>query len=260
MRNVWTIAKREFAHYFVSPIAYAVALILMFLLGLAFLWDVNNQMQQLTSGFGGGSRPSMETVFGFLSTIIMFLAPALTMRLMAEEQNKGTLELLLTAPVREWEIIIGKWLGVWLFALCLLIVTTIVDVLILFSYGNPDVGPIYSGYLGLALMIGAILALGLFASSLTGNLIVSVAVGYGFVVFIWIIGALSQVIQSLAGFLGGRNSTVLDVVTYINFSGHFQDNFLRRGTINTVDIVYFVSIVAVSLFLATRVVEARRWQ
>ncbi|HLF01367.1 MAG TPA: ABC transporter permease [Anaerolineales bacterium] len=258
MRNVWTMAKREFAHYFVSPIAYAVALMFLSLLGLLFVWNVFSVSQQAAGGFGGGAEPTMQWVFGPLSSLILFFAPVLTMRLMAEEQNKGTLELLLTAPVREWEIVVGKWLGAWFFGLCL-IATTLVYGLILFAYGNPDTGPVYSGYVGLALMIGAILAVGLFASSLTGNLIVSVAIGYAFVLFIWIIGAVGDLIQNLAGLLGGRNNELLDFVTYLDFSNHFQNNFMQ-GTISTVDIVYFVSIIAIALFLATRVVEARRWQ
>lgn len=248
MRNVWTLAKREFAHYFVSPIAYAVTLLFLSILGLLFVANVYVVSQQ-------GGAPSVGFVFGPLMSLILFFAPVLTMRLLADEQSRGTLELLLTAPIRDWELVVGKWLGAWLFGLCL-IGTTVVYPLILYAYGNPDIGPIYSGYLGLALVIGAILAVGVFASSLTGNLVVSVAVGYTFILLIWIIGFAGDLLQSLAT---RQNTAIVDLANYLDFSNHFTSTF-NRGIIDTVDIVYFVSLIAISLFLATRVIEARRWR
>ncbi len=257
MRNAWTIAKREFAHYFISPIAYAVALMFLVILGLLFFANVFFMSQQNTSG--GGGEPTMQWVFGPLGSLILFFVPVLTMRLLSEEQSKGTLEILLTVPLKEWELVLGKWLGAWMFGVCL-IATTIVYALILFAYGNPDLGPIYTGYLGLALMIGALLAVGVFASSLTGNLIVAVAFGYAFTLTIWIIGFISDPLQNLAaGFSSGRSNLIVDALNYIDFSGHFQNTF-NRGVIDTSDVVYFLSVIAVSLFLATRVVEARRWR
>jgi ABC-2 type transport system permease protein len=255
MRNTWTIAKREFAHYFVSPIAYAVAIMFLVLLGFLFIVPVGQTAA--SAGMGGGMQPSMEYVFGPLVSLILFFSPVLTMRLLAEEQNKGTLELLLTAPVREWEVVVGKWLGAWMFGLVLL-ATTLIYCLILYAYGNPDTGPIVSGYLGLALLIGAILAVGLFASSLTGNLIVSVAIGYAFVLLIFIIGAASQLAQSV---LGGFSQTqfIANTIKYLDFGEHYYSTF-QRGTIETIDILYFVTVIVVALFLSVRVVEARRWR
>ncbi len=248
MRNVWTIAKREFAHYFVSPIAYAVATLFLSILGLLFVVNVNGLAQQ-------GGEPSMGFVFGPLTSLILFFAPVLTMRLMAEEQSKGTMELLLTAPIKEWELVIGKWLGAWFFGLAL-VATTVVFPLVLLAYGNPDMGPVYSGYLGLALLVGAILAVGLLASALTGNLIVSVAIGYTFVLMIWIIGIAGDL---LTAFTGQATGILSSLVNYLDFSNHFSATF-GRGVIDTVDIVYYVSVIAIALFLATRVVEARRWR
>lgn len=137
MRNIWTVAKREFAHYFVSPIAYAVALMFLGLLGILFVLNVGQPVFSGGGFAGGGPEPTMQYVFGPLTSLILFFSPVLTMRLMAEEQNKGTLELLLTAPVREWEVVVGKWLGAWMFGLVLL-ASTLVYCLILFAYGNPD--------------------------------------------------------------------------------------------------------------------------
>ncbi|MBI4315336.1 MAG: ABC transporter permease subunit [Chloroflexi bacterium] len=248
MRNVWTIAKREFAHYFVSPIAYAVATLFLSILGLLFVVNVNGLAAQ-------GGEPSMGFVFGPLTSLILFFAPVLTMRLMAEEQSKGTMELLLTAPIKEWELVIGKWLGAWFFGLAL-VATTVVFPLVLLAYGNPDMGPVYSGYLGMALLVGAILAVGLLASALTGNLIVSVAIGYTFVLTIWIIGIAGDL---LTAFTGQATGILSSLVNYLDFSNHFSATF-GRGVIDTVDIVYYLSVIAIALFLATRVVEARRWR
>jgi ABC-2 type transport system permease protein len=257
MRNAWTIAKREFVHYFVSPIAYAVALMFIGILGLLFWGNIAISVSQ--SAFGGGAQATMQIVFGPLGSLILFFVPVLTMRLLSEEQNKGTLELMLTAPLREWELVLGKWLGAWFFGLCLVAATS-VYALILYAFGKPDSGTIISGYIGLALMVGALLAIGVFASSLTGNLIVAVAIGYAFTLTIWIIGLIADPLQSIAsGLTNGTTNVIVDALTYIDFSGHFQDSF-NRGVINTADIVYFLSVIVLSLFFATRVVESRRWQ
>lgn len=257
MRNAWTIAKREFVQYFVSPIAYAVAFMFIGILGLLFTAQIAISLGG--SGFGGGAQATMQSVFGPLGSLILFFVPVLTMRSLSEEQNKGTLELMLTAPLKEWQLVLGKWLGVWFFGLCL-IACTGVYALILYAYGKPDSGPILTGYLGLALMIGALLAVGVFASSLTGNLIVAVAMGYAFILMIWIIGVSADLLQGIAAsFTSGSSSVIVDVLDYIDFSKHFQDTF-NRGVINTSDIVYFVSVIVLSLFFATRVVESRRWQ
>lgn len=248
MRNMWTLAKREFAHYFVSPVAYAVAILFLSILGFLFAANVYFISQQ-------GGEPSVSFVFGPLTSLILFFAPVLTMRLIADEQSRGTLELLLTAPLKEWELVLGKWLGSWLFGLSLLAVTVVYPVLMV-AYGNPDLGPVYSGYLGLAFLIGAILALGVLASSLTGNLIVAVAAGYVFVLMIWIVGFAGDLLQALAS---RGNTAMIDFVNYLDFSNHFSNTF-SRGIIDTVDMVYYASVIAVALFVATRIVEARRWR
>ena len=247
MRNVWTIAKREFVHYFVSPIAYAVMLLLFSVSGLWFVYVALSLSQS-------GGEPSISYVFNLFTFLTMMVGPVLTMRLLADEQNKGTLELLLTAPIREWELVVGKWLGAWFFGLCL-VASTLIYVLILFAYGDPDPGPMYATYLGAALFMGAILAVGLFTSSLTGNLIVAVAIGYAFTLIMWIIGVTGNVLET---FTGSTSGVVGVVITYLDISDHFTR--FSQGLIRTVDIVYFVSVIAISLFLATRVVESRRWR
>ncbi len=257
MRNAWTIAKREFAHYFVSPIAYVVALMFLLILGLLFMYRIAMMAQQ--GAFGGGGSISMDSTFGTLSFLALFFIPVLTMRLLSDEQNKGTLELLLTSPLQEWELVLGKWLGAWFFGLCL-IGTTAIYALILFAYGKPDPGPVYAGYLGLALVFGALLAIGLFASSLTGNLIASVIIGLGFTISIYIIGIISDIVEQVAAAIPSNiTSAISTFFKYLNFADHFQSSFVR-GVINTTDIVYFLSVIVIALFLTTRVVQSRRWR
>jgi len=246
MRNVWTIAKREFVHYFASPIAYAVAALIFIVSGLWFVYVTFALSTQ-------GGEPSMSYTFNLFVFLIMMVGPVLTMRLLADEENKGTLELLLTAPIKEWELVLGKWLGSWFFGLCL-VATTLIYVLILFAYSNPDPLPMYAAYLGAALFVGAILAIGVFTSSLTGNLIVAVAIGYAFTLAMWIFGALRNMFESIFGSSGAVGT----VVEYLDISEQFAK--FNRGVIDTSSIVFYISVIAIALFLATRVVESRRWR
>ena len=163
MRNVWTIAKREFNMYFASPVAYAIAFVLLLILGLFFYADFVNAAMQ------GGSPDATRTV-GLFVTLLLFFTPALTMRLMAEEQRTGTIELLLTAPLREWELVTGKWLARFGFVSLLVVLTTIYA-LILNRFVTPglDLGVLAAAYLGLFLIVAAMLAVGVFVSTLFTN-------------------------------------------------------------------------------------------
>ncbi len=196
----------------------------------------------------------LAALYGVAFLTVM-LAVLTSVDTIAGEIASGTIQTIVTKPLRRWEVVIGKWLGAWFFGLAL-VATTVVFPLVLLAYGNPDMGPVYSGYLGLALLVGAILAVGLLASALTGNLIVSVAIGYTFVLMIWIIGIAGDL---LTAFTGQATGILSSLVTYLDFSNHFSATF-GRGVIDTVDIVYYVSVITIALFLATRVVEARRWR
>ena len=189
----------------------------------------------------------MRYLFGNMTLIMMLLTPALTMRLLAEEQSKGTMELLLTSPVRDWEVVVGKYLAsVALFTAMLTL--TIYYPLVLNVYGEPDMGPILSGYLGLFMLGATLLSLGLLASSVTSNQIIAAVLGLALVLGFWLIDALSGIVSgSLAEFF-----------SYLSVSGHFQD--FTRGIIDTKDLIYMLSLIAGSLFLTTRVVETRRWR
>lgn len=236
MRNALAIAGRELQAYFVSPIAYVVTA--AFLLVSGYLFAAILLLSQ---------EATLRYLFGNLTTILLFVAPLLTMRLLAEEQRSGTLELLLTSPVQDWEVVLGKWLAsLGLFAGIMLL--TGYYPLLLWRYGNPDWGPVLTGYGGVLLLGGALLSLGTLTSALTSNQIVAAVLGVGLSILAWLIDALSQ-------FTGSPISGVFD---YLSLSTHFYD-FLR-GIVDTKDIVYYVSVIVVALFLATRVLETRRWR
>lgn len=252
MRNIWAFAKREYWHYFASPMAYAVALMFVVVVGVIFLSNV----------FGAtrfGQPPDATVTNSVMTTLFLFFAPIITMRLLADEQRSGTMELLLTGPVREWELVWGKWLGAWFFSLTLLAITAIYP-FILTIYGNPDLGPVLTGYLGLALLYGAILALGVLASSFTANLVAAAAIGYGFVLSIWIFQGFVDILTALATVASSEPvQAVVAVMGYLDLPSHY-DNLVSVGLINSSDIVYYVSITFIALYITTRIVEARRWR
>ena len=236
MRNVLIIAKRELQAYFVSPIAYVIRTCFLGITGYLFSMILHYSRQA-----------SLQYLFGNVTTILLLIAPVLTMRLLAEEQSKGTIELLLTSPVRDWEIAVGKYLAsLGLFAVML--VLTGYYPLLLRVYGKPDFGPIWGGYLGVFLLGATLLSLGLFTSSLTSNQIVAAVLGFVLVLAFWLVGALSGVVTGTLG----------NVANYLDLSSHFTE--FSQGVIDTKDVVYALSVITGSLFLTTRVLEMRRWR
>jgi ABC-2 type transport system permease protein len=180
--------------------------------------------------------------------LLLIFAPPLTMRLLAEEQRMGTLELLLTSPVRDWEVVLGKFLAS-LAVLLLTVVLTFAYGLMMKIYGNADVGPMAAGYLGLLLSGGALLSIGILTSSMTQNQVVAAVLGVVIILVLWIITGANQFV---------RDPVLTQVLNQLGFFEHTQ-NFWR-GVIDTNDIVYFVSLIALALFLATRILETRRWR
>jgi ABC-2 type transport system permease protein len=243
MRNTWTIAKREFNMYFASPVAYAIAFGLLLILGLFFYADF-----ALAVSFGGNTDPSRT--IGLFVTLLLFFTPALTMRLMAEEQRTGTIELLLTAPVREWELVTGKWLAALGFMFVLVLVTGVYAfILNRFTVPGIDLGALGAAYLGLILLVSAMLALGVFVSSLFSNQIAAFFATMALLLLLWVIG---YPVQNATG-------PVAAFLSHLEFSGHFYSNFFN-GVVDLPGIVYYLSLVGLFLFLAARVVESRRWR
>ena len=235
MRNTRAIALKEFKSYLASPMAYVVTGIFLVLTG--FFFSISSATFFETS------------INGFLQTgslLLLLLASVLTMRLLAEERKMGTLELLLTAPVRDSEVIIGKFLGS-LGILTAMLVLTLYYPILLMVFGDPDMGPIATGYLGLFLLGCASLAVGIFASSLTSNQIVAAVVAGGILFTLWFVGAAADFLPEALG----------EVVSYLSLSYYFSD--FMRGIIDTRGIVYYLSIMALFLFLAIRALENSRW-
>ncbi len=238
MSNIWTITWRELKAYFVSPLAYIISAAFLALAGVFFTFEIIY-----------GREAAMRNTFTTMIFILLILAPALTMRLLAEEQRMGTLELLLTSPLHDWQVVVGKFLGSFILFLTMLVLPMLYYVLLLTVFGPPDYGPIATGFLALILMGASFLALGVFASSLTQNQVIAFFVGEVIGIILWVADAFSSVFTS--GPLG-------EIFRYLSISRHYQDAI--RGVIDTSDVVYTLSIVAIALFLATQVLQTRRWR
>lgn len=243
MRNVWTIARREFRHYFVSPIAYAVALFLFVVLGILFYVNVSFGVQT------GQITPDGRIVMGPMVTLLLLTTPFLTMRLIAEEAASGTIELLLTAPIRDWELVVGKWLGGMGFIGLLLAITWIYPI-VLHRMTTPgiDQGVLIAAYLGVLLMVSAIVGIGVMVSAFFRNSLAAGFVTLAVILILWVIGGL-------ASGTGGVN----EVVRFLSFGDHLFDN-LFQGVVDLGDVLYFLSLTVLSLFVASQVVESRRWR
>lgn len=238
MRNIWTIGAKEFMSYLASPTAYIITA--AFLIGTGFFFALFSQ--------AAFTETSIRGVLGspMYSIIVLLLMSLLTMRLIAEEKKLGTIELLMTAPIRDSELVIGKYVGSVLVMLSMFVFTLYYP-LILVIFGDPDLGPIFSGYLGLILLGSSALAVGMFASSLTSNQIVSAVVGGGILLGLWFLGSIASLLPSTIG----------STVAYFSSANYLPD--FVRGIIDTRGIIYYLSITALFLFLAVRSLENSRW-
>ena len=259
MRNIWTIAKREYDHYFISPIAYVVAFMILLTIGIIFAINLYYFIQNAFQSFG--QTPDISPVTGAFGFLLVLSIPALTMRLLADEARMGTLELLLTAPVRDFELVVGKWLGGFLFILSVLAVTLIYPILLNgIAIGSVKILPalvspgidrqlLLSSYLGIVLVAASFLALGVGISAVFTNQIAAFFVTLSTFVFLWwLIGFPASVLQGSAG----------QVFQYLSMQTHFYEAF-NQGSVHLTDIVYFLSLIAVGLFTGTTAVEIRRW-
>ena len=237
MRNTTTIAWKETKAYFTTPTAYIVGAMFLVLTGIFFVFDMTRPF----------AEASLRNFVSWASLFIMFLAPLLTMRLLAEEQKMGTLELLLTAPVQDWEVVLGKYIASFI-TLMVTISFTLYYVILLYVFATPDTGPILSAYFGLVLYGSAALAIGLMASSLSGNQIVAAVVGIGILLTLSFIDRIASIVEGLAA----------DVLNGVSMNAHFTD--FARGVVDTSHIVYYISMAAVFLFIAVRSLETRRWR
>ena len=247
MRNIWTIAKREFNNYFSSPVAYTVAFLILTIIGIIF---VLNLLTYANNPFGSADSLDTRIITGPMSFMLMLAIPALTMRLLADELRMGTMELLMTAPLRDFELVIGKWLGAFLFIL-VLIGISLVFPLMLNQLVKPGIDQMQmmAGYLGVILTAAALLGLGVGISALFSNQIAAFFTTLVLFVFLWwLVGAPATILPT-----GG------DIFAYLDMSSQVYNNF-NEGVIKLSSLVYFLSLTGLGLFVGSTAVEVRRWR
>jgi ABC-2 type transport system permease protein len=254
MRNMLAIAEREIKSYFASPIAYVVIGFFALLYGYFFyalLSFFEQQSMQMGMGQPGQSMNINQMLIGPVlmnaTVILLFVFPLITMRTYAEEKRSGTIELLLTSPLTDLQIILGKFIGAMLLYSAMLAVT-LIHVGLLFLYGDPEWKPIVTGYLGLLLMGGCFLSVGLLISSLTKNQIVAGMITFAVFLMLW-------VINWIGSFVG---PTAQAVLAHLSITEHFDD--FAKGIIDTKHLVYYASFMAFGLFLTMKSVDSERWR
>jgi ABC-2 type transport system permease protein len=238
VKSIRIICGKELRSYLGTPMAYVVTAIFLALSGTFF------------TAYLASTGYADTSIRGFLSVaqyLMLLFSAVLTMRLVAEERKLGTWELLLTVPVRDVEIILGKFASS-LAVLALMLALTFYYPILLLIFGDPDLGPIMTSYLGLFLLGAASLAVGIFASSLTSNQLVSAVVAGGLLFALWFLGLAGPLAPGPLG----------ELMSYLSLSSHFPD--FIRGVVDTRAVVYYLSITAVFLFLAVRSAEADRWR
>ncbi|PYR96419.1 MAG: ABC transporter [Acidobacteria bacterium] len=258
MRNILAIVERELRAYFTSPIAYVVLTIFVFLSGLFFRsilaqvlqMGLMSQLQAQQLGPRAMDMPGMITR-GFLSTmsvILLFVMPMLTMGLFSEEKKRGTIELLLTSPVTDLQVVLGKFFAAVAFFVILLL-TTWIPTGFLYWYSSPASGPILTAYLGLLLYGLALMAIGLFISTLTENQIIAAVVSFGIVMVLWLVDVFANSVDSSNG---------KAVLTYLSVLNHLDD--FMKGVLSTSHIIFYLSLMLIALFLTYRSIDSLRWR
>jgi ABC-2 type transport system permease protein len=256
MQGLLAIWGREFRAYFISPIFYALSTVFIFIIGFMFYQSLVYYQQIFMQG--AQYPPLMERIninelimrplFNTMSFIaVLILMPMLTMRVFSEEKKTGTIELILTSPVRDWHVILGKFLAAYSLYAAMMGLTLIYP-LILQIYGDPDWGPIWTGYLGLLLMGGSVITIGLFVSSLTENQIVAGVVCFGVALILWMLDFASE---SMTGSIG-------QILGYLSVTRHY-DTF-EKGILDTTDCLFFLSFIYFGLFITVRSLESTRWR
>jgi ABC-2 type transport system permease protein len=255
MRNTLAIAQKELRSYFTSPIGYIAVAVFALLYGYFYVAMLDYFVRQSMSAggqFGGPQamnvnqmmiRPLLQNV----TILLLFVMPMITMRSYAEEKRSGTIELLLTSPLSDAEIIIGKFIGA-LLLWCVMLAVSLIHIALLYAYGRPEWKPIVTAYLGLVLMGGCFISVGLFISSLTKNQIVAGVVTFAVFLFLWIIT-----------WIGSFSGPTVDKVTqYLSIVDQFDD--FAKGVIDTSHLIYYISFIGFGLFLTAKSVDSERWR
>jgi ABC-2 type transport system permease protein len=243
MRNIWIVARRELGALFVQPIAYVFAIFMTLVTGLLFSAQLSFPL------FQGGPPPAIAQIISTFSFLSIFAAPAITMRLLAEEQQTGTIELLMTLPVTDLQVVLGKFLAAFLFYASITALTLIYPIILL-RFGNPDIGPMVSAYLGVLLWGAALLGIGILASALSENQINAFIIAFGIILLLYL-----TLIPAELFTVGPTMATILSELSLQNHLNNFLD-----GLITAKDVLYYLLVTAISLFAAARVLESRRWR
>jgi len=238
VKNTWTITRKEFRSYFDSPVAYIYITFFLMLSSWLFL-----------RGFFLVGQASMRGFFGILPWLLLFFVPAATMRLWAEEKKLGTIELLMTLPVKDHEVVLGKFLASFFFLTVTLALTFSLPILIS-VLGDPDGGAIWGGYIGAVLLGASFLAIGLFVSSLTENQIVA------FIIGITLIFAFFIVSEEFVLYNAPR--PLVPILKFLGLGAHYDS--IGRGVIDSRDVIYYLSVIGFFLFLNVRSIESRKWK
>jgi len=254
MRNIWIIFAKELRSYFVSPVAYLLLTMFAVIFGF-FFWNALGffVFEGMASQMRGQAFPMnvneqiIRPLLSNASVIGLFFIPMITMRLFAEEKRSGTIELLTASPVRDLEVIIGKWLAALVLYVCMLFFTAL-NFAFLFRYGNPDWKPLLIGYLGLLLQAGCLLAIGTFISTLTRNQIIAGAATFGVCLMLWVFEWVS----------GYETATWAKVLSYMSVTVHFES--FARGVLELKDAVYYATLILLGLFFTARSMESLRWR
>jgi ABC-2 type transport system permease protein len=236
MSTTTTVAKREIKTYFNSPVAYIVVMVFMLIAGYLFFSQLFLEKQA-----------ELRYYFTLTPLIFTFIIPAITMRLIAEEKGSGTLEMLITMPVRDWEVVLGKFMA-GMAMLGTIVGMTLFYAITVAALGPVDRGPVITGYLGLLLMGGSYVAIGVMASSLTKNQIVAFILAFAISFALFIFG---QILQFAPEWLS-------PVLAYLSMGNHFES--FSRGVVDSRDVLFYVSLMAVALVIATASLESRKWK
>jgi ABC-2 type transport system permease protein len=254
MRNALLIAGKEIKSYFASPIAYLLMAAFGLIFGFTFYVSSRDFIRMgLQAQMMGQQQPMsvndmiIRPLLGFAGTITLFLVPMITMRLIAEEKRTGTIELLLTSPIRDNEIIIGKWLGAMVLYLCILGMSMI-NIAFIFIWGKPDVQPVLVAYLGLILQGGCLIAIGEFISTTTRNQIIAGGVTFFVCLLLYL----------MSYFTGTDTGVASQVGNYLSIITHLE-NF-SKGLLSMKDVVFYFSMIFLALFLTSRSMESLRWR
>jgi gliding motility-associated transport system permease protein len=248
VRSLWLVARREFEAYWTSPVAYVVLAVFLLLSGVFFFGQLSEVVGAASAGQPVNVNEQLiRSYFYTLSVMFLFLVPLLTMRLVSEEIRQGTLEIVLTTPLRESVFVLGKFAAAVGY-LVILLAGAGIHVAILYLFGKPDTGPVLTGFLGLFLTGGAYVALGLFLSTVTQSQVVAGAASFALFLLLWLVHWLGTV---SSGFLSRA-------LTAISFVQHF-DSF-GKGVLDSGDVVFFISLIGLGLYAASQSVLSRRWK